>query len=228
MALGTPVGAAVKRDGGTSNITIPSFTSAADELILCAVSISGGGSQVPDSLTGHDGKTAWGLVGSTEQSPSSRFSISLYAAHSSGETGTLVVAYSTTSGMQASMVRVTGADVSGTLANSFDAHTSANGYGTTLSAASLTGASLTIGFFGVHTSIALTVEGTEITNQAWFYNDKRTATDYDAAGDATPTASVASNRPWACQTVEIKAAGAAANPKGVFGMPLFRPLRGPL
>jgi len=177
MALGTPIAANNERGLNTSDVVISSFSTVADELLILSVTISGTGSQIPDSITGHDGSSPWVQIGSTEQA-SVRHSQSLWACHSSGSTDTLTISYSTSSVMACDLARITGADVSGTVANSFHDFESNNGYGTSCSAAALTGSDTSLGFYSVFGNRTLIPENTELLNYKYSYNQRSHAVDY--------------------------------------------------
>ena len=216
--------------GSPTTLTVASFTSPADELMVAAVFMYGTGSAVPSSITGHDGGNSWVQIGTVEQ-VSTAFSVSIWASHSSGATETVVV---NLSGAATACVMVNskdGADVSGTVANSFVDVEGGNGYGTTQSPTSnLTGTSTTMGFWGTDSSSTTTVESTELDSFLYSYDSRYVASDFNASGDSTPTATTAGSVNWGCQCCEIKAAGAPppGRAKNPFGHPLYGPFRGPI
>ena len=109
MAIGTPVSrGSDKRFATTSDLTLDTFTSAADELLLCFVHVPAS-SATPDSVSGHDGKQSWVQIGSTEVTNSESYS--LWGAISSGASSTAItVQRSTSSLMTAVAISVTGCD----------------------------------------------------------------------------------------------------------------------
>jgi len=213
MALGTPIDrSAIRRNGGTGTISTGSFTPSSDSLLIVAVEINANdGTEIPDSLVGHDGGSSWIQLDSTLSiTAASVRSHSLWGCFTgaSPSSDTVDIALSVSSPMGANVVEITGADVSGTVANAFTEIVGNTGYGTALSA-TLTGSptDLTCGFFAVAALGAITVENTEINSIAFQYGDNAVHCDYNASGDATATATISSNRNWGAFAVDIKEAG---------------------
>ena len=208
MALGTPVSrGSDRRFVVTTTLATASFTSAVDELMFCHVCINAN-SVIPDSISGHDGSTSWAQIGSTEVISGNSYSV--WGSHSSGQTGTISVARSVSSLMTMMCTSVTGADVSGTVANSLVQSDSGNGYVSSQSL-TLSGASgLTMGWWGANGGTIVTPEGTELLNLTGRYNHCYLSDDYDAAGDASPSASNAIAQNSGYFAAEIKEAGAGA------------------
>ena len=209
MALGTPVTrSSAQAVGSPTTLTISSRTTVADELVIAAVFMYGTGSKVPSSITGHDGKNAWAQIGTVEQ-VASAFSVSIWASHSSGATETIVVNLSGAATACVIASSITGADVSGTVANSFTDVQGGNGYGTAQAPTTgLTGSNTTMGFWGTDASGTITSESTELDSFLYSYASRYVMSDYNASGDATPTATTSSSTNWGCQTCEVKPASA--------------------
>ena len=212
MAFGTPVGVNDNRSLNTSDVVFDSFESVAGELLVMSVTLAGTGSQIPDSIVGHDGGKPWVQIGVTEQA-GIRHSQSLWACHSSGATEVITVAYAVSQVMGCDLTRVTGADVSGTVENSFKDFKSNNGYATTVTTDALTDSDLTLGFYSIFSNRVLVTENTELLNYKYSYSQKSHATDYDVAGDLTPTCSIGAFATYSCQVCGIKAAPPTTVPR---------------
>lgn len=231
MALGTPVSrGTAKRFVATSDISTGTFTPAADELLICFIRTNGG-TGGPDAVLGHDGGTSWVQIGSTEVSSGQSYHIWGCHAGASPSSDDVTVQNSTSGLMTMSVVSVTGADVSGTVANSFDQTASNSAYTATMSLTLTSATSLTMGFWGCNSNMTHTPEGTQLNTIAGNYGSTQLTTDYDASGDASPTCT---NDDFTQHSgffaVEVKEGGAgpAANPKGPFTHPLYGPFRGPI
>lgn len=219
MALGTPVSRGTeKRFVQDIDISTGTFTPAADELLLCFIRTNGG-TGGPDAVLGHDGGSSWVQLGSTEVSSSQSYH--LYGCHSgaSPSSDDVTVQNSTSGLMTMSVVSVTGADVSGTVANSLEQLDQNSGYitgGPGDMALTLTGAtSLTMGFWGANANMSLTTEGTQLNTIDGNYNSTTLSTDYDASGDTSPTCSVPTNQHCGFFAVEVKEAGGGPEPTGI-------------
>jgi hypothetical protein len=228
MAIGTPTArGSDKRFNNGNDVVIPSFTSAADEFIRLFIEINASAT-APDSISGHDAGTAWALLGSIETIGGKSFMV--YGAHSSGATEAITISRATSSLMGAVADSVTGVDVSGTIANSLEQIAQGSSY-TSAPSLTLTGATnLTMGSWGAVDAVVITPEGTELENLVCEYSNCRLVTDYDSAGDASPTASNSYSQNSAYFAMEFKeaAAGGGANPKGPLTHPFHGPFRGPI
>lgn len=202
MALGTPTDRGTGNRYGTSDITIPSFTTSAGDLLLLLVSIGSASASIPDSISGHG---TWVQLGSTEQA-SVRFSLSLWGCISTGATAAVTVAYSTSITMGAACVSVTGADASGTVANAVAQLAQANGYGGAFSVSLPSSAKTTVHFWGDNNSSAITVENVQVNQLVFAYAQLQIVCDYKTGGDSTPTASGPVYSTWAGIGIEIKEA----------------------
>ena len=229
MALGTPVSRGDPgRGSGTGDITGDTFTPAADSLLVLGVFCVASSSSEPDTVTGHDGSTTWAQIGTTIQ-VSTNHGLSIWAAHvgSSPSSGAVAVQRATGGAMRAHIVEITGADVSGTLANSFVQTDSNMDYGTAASL-TLSGATkTTMHWWSSQNVPTITVENTLLDTGISYI---RMSNDYASGGDSTPTATISANQNWGAFGVEVKEAGGApsTNPKGPFSHPLFGPFRGPI
>lgn len=213
MAIGTPVSAGTaQRPTNTSTISTPSRTPAGDALLLAYVCIWVGSNTPPDSIVGSDDGTSWTLIDST-LSTADGASMSLYGCHtsSSPSSDTIDVAYSGSARMNLVVVEVTGVDISGTVANSFEQTDSSAGYGASPRTLTLTGATNTTVEFGQHTAnINLSAENTVIdTLAATPYDSGETISAYTSGGDTSPSFSwTGGNAYTAAHAVELKAAAA--------------------
>lgn len=206
MALLATTRGSANRGGGTSNITVSSFTSASGSLMIASVLNSSGD---PDSLTGHDGGSSWIKI-ATNRVTANGGTLSLWGSHSNGSTGTLVVADSTDASMGVQVQEITGADVSGTVANSLEDTQGNSGYGSTASTPALSpAATMTMGFFGTRGGGAITTGNTQLDNDSFQYGNMVMATDFNATGDSTHTASLPGGTYWAAIAATIKEASAA-------------------
>ena len=179
------------RYNDTSDVTLDStFTSVAGEVMI-AVVFTAGSSTAPDSLTNHDGTSAWVQLGSTEVANSQ--SASVWGAISSGTSSTAITIQRATTGqMSGAAQSVTGLDVSGTVANAF-AQTLLQGSGYVTSQAlnfAVTPTNTTIEFFTANDNVTITPDSaTELNNVVGYNNSCRLVSAYSASpGDDTPTA----------------------------------------
>lgn len=212
MAIGTPTSrGTASRDYGSSTLVSNTWTPATDDLLLAWVVIKAG-STTPTGITGHDGGTSWVQIGTTQSY--GNLSGSLWGAHvgASPSSGAITITLPGTSRAQANFASVSGVDVSGTVANSFDqTPDSGNGYGSSISR-TLTGATnTTMGFWGDDGGQAITPEGTVVNQLAHPGTNTEAAVDYAASGDATPTASLAGSTGHVSFAVELKEAAASGS-----------------
>jgi len=224
VSAGTPG----KRDGGTGNVTVASFTSANDDFLLALIHTEFTGTA--DSITSHDGGSSWIQIG-TEVTLGGR-SASIWGCFSTGATSTAVAASSTSGGMCMSIEVITGADVSGTVANALK-KTDSNTENTSSPSLDLTGAtSPTIHLWGLdQASVSSQSSGSTLLDDRSFrYGAMRNNVEWDSSADTAPNISISATvntRNWG---VEIKEAGGggATNPKGPFTHPLYGTFRGPI
>lgn len=209
MAVPLDKGSA-SRNGGTSDITVSSFTPAADAFMVAQVFNSGGGD--PDSLTGHDAGSSWTKI-ATSRTTANGGTLSLWGAHSgsSPSASTLVVVDSTSGALGVNIAEVPDIDVSGTVANSILDNQGNSGYGTSESTPALSATSdLTMGFFAVKGNQSPTPDSTELQSTSYGYGDANIVNDYNETGDTTHTASTVSSRYWAAIAISFKLASVAA------------------
>jgi len=230
MAIGTPIDRGAKSRGYSSgDIVSDSFTPSADSILIMIVVMRSTG-LIPSGITGHDGGTSWVQIGSTQSYGG--HGASLWGCHVGGSpsAGTVDVSVATTAQGQFCLTEVTGVDVSGTVANSFDDTDAATGYASSVTRTISPGTNTTLGFWGSGFSRTLTPEGTVINQLNHPSATIEAACDYDATGDASPSCTLSSSGPYFSYAVELKEAGAgpASNPKGPFTHPLFGPFRGPI
>ncbi len=212
--MATPIDrGATDRGYSIANVDSPIFTPAADSLMLCWVVVKSATGNAADSISGHDGGTPWVLIDSTLSS--GNISVGLYGAHSgaSPSSGVISVARVASNRMQCNYAEITGADVSGTVANSFIQTMSNTGYGSPI-IMSLPGATLlTIACWGEMGFTAGSPDAPEVvlnggkhssTNQSAFIS-------FDSAGNTAPTYTMFGGTPryYDAIALEIKDAGGA-------------------
>jgi len=211
MALGTPIDRGTAQRGYSgSNLVSATFTPSADSFMLALVVIKSSGATA-DSITGHDAGTSWVQIGTTQAI--ANLSVSLWGAHSgsSPSSGAITVAKSTTFRMQCNFAEITGADVSGTVANSFVQTNLASGYGTTINA-TLTGATnLTlVGWgetgFSAGSPDAPEVQLSQVDHSA---TNQNSTISYDTGGNTTPSYSNVGPRYNGYIAVEFKVGAAS-------------------
>lgn len=190
MALGTPISRGTAyRNYSSSAVVSGSFTPSADALLICYVIVRSS-SLVPSSITGHDGGTSWVQVSSTLTYGGYTFSVWGCHTSSSPTSGTVSVSISTTAPAQIHLFDITGADISGTVANSFVQTAENSGYSKNLSLTLTGAADLTIGCWGCGSNQTITPENTTINSLNHPGTSIYGVCDYNASGDASPTATV--------------------------------------
>ena len=209
MALGTPAdrGTASRNYSSNSDISVASFTPSADDFLLAFVDIGNGASLEP-TMSGQDSGISWTRIGSVETT-SNHHSI-LYGAAVGGSpsAGVVTASYATTVSMTLQLTSISGVDVSSNIANAILQSDQGNVYGTLLTLALTTPSNLTVGGWSVFGNTVI-AEGTVINS----VGSPHTILDYDATGDATPSASVASgNTNFIGVAVELKEAVAGGGP----------------
>ena len=202
MALGTPEGRGYDTRAyfSGSDLDLGSETTVSGEFVVAIVFVDGAGNE-PTGLSGHDGTTAWAKIGSVENIGSVGFSC--WGAHSSGATESITVQRATSAAMTAVAGSVTGADVSGTIANTLVQVDQDSNYTSSMVLSLPAAATLTIGLWGNKAGALITTDDTEIQGST----NNQLAIDYNATGNTAPGASNASNDNSGYFSFEVKVAG---------------------
>ncbi|MBL4664247.1 MAG: hypothetical protein JKY22_12015 [Flavobacteriaceae bacterium] len=211
MALGTPVdrGTATRNYSSNSDISVASFTPDADDFLLAYVAIEDGNSTEP-TMSGQDDGISWARIGDIETATLQHGVFFGAAVGSSPSSGVVTAAHGTTVGMTLQVTSISSVDVSGTVANALLQNDQGGGYASSLTLTLTDATALTVGGWSVFGNTVIP-EGTEINGTSVDQLD--TSMDYDASGDASPSASVSSgNTYFVGFAVELKEAGGATYP----------------
>lgn len=214
MAIGTPVARGTPWRGiNTNNLSSNTWTPSADSLLLAFFTIQA--TATADSMAGQDGGTSWGQVLSTETYAG--WSSSVWAAHtgSSPSSGSVTVSCSTSAIAACTFVEITGADVSGTLLNTFNDSDQGSAYlntGTETFTLSLTGSTdLVVSFWYQKGAGGMTPENTSLVTNLFAYTQELQECSYITTGDNSPSVTTDTvPRQVHGFTFDIKEAGGAA------------------
>ncbi len=191
------------RDSGTSNVSVASFTPAADAMLVAWVTSNGD----PDSISGHDDGNTWAKI-ATNQSHGSGAVVSVWGCHVGGSpsAGAVTVANSTDTVLSLIVAEIPDIDVSGTVANSILDNDGNTGTSTTASTPALSATSdLTMGYYINTNSNPWTVENTSLISTSWYIaNYIRESVDYAENGDTTHTATQGSSEQWAAVALSFR------------------------
>ena len=206
MAIGTPIDRGTdSKNYSSATLVSNTFTPAANSLMLVWV-LGNDSPTIPSGITGHDGGTSWVQIGSTQSF--SNIAGTLWGAHAgaSPSSGVIEVTLPNTSITQCNFCEITGVDVSGTVANSFE-QTDAGVGSTSTMTRSLSGATeVTVGFWGNTGSENFTMEGTAVNQLNHPSAGTEAGIDYDLTGDTTPTAESDNSTGYVSFAVELKVA----------------------
>lgn len=216
-----------QRASGTADITVSSFTAAANTLLV--VSIGGTDSSGTPSVSGHG---TWTAIGSPETAANGGTGW-LFGTiiGGSGSTDTVTVSWSTSAAMACGVAEFGGdVDTSSTVANAVAQTVQDNGISTgpSLSFSTSPSAMTYVSWFVENWDVD-TVENTLLHDINYSYSQHDIQTAYDSAGDQTPSATMTVSTYWSGIAIEInESAGGAANPKNPMGHPLTGPFGGPI